>query len=374
VLPRAGGSVDPGTPCEMIADSESSDSVLVRQRRSERFLAALEPFSKVVLATHVNPDPDALASMLGLEALINHRLPGKAVTLTVDGMIARAENQAMVDLLHIPLVRIEQVPIDSSTALVMVDSQPHTGRRASEAAMPHVVLDHHETPGMLDGVKFRDIRPQLGATSTIVTGYLLEQELAVSRRLATALLYGIESETSGYPREACPQDDGALVWLFPRADKDLLAQIRNPKLPQSYFATFQCALANAFLYKDVIICWCGAVPQPDIVAELADFFIRFDQVTWSVCIGRFEKMLRLSVRVSRTGEHSGEMLRTVVDGLGMAGGHDKRAGGAIPLPDTRPETIDALLRTLRQRLMEQLHVDEQYGRRLIETPPSIPAP
>ena len=41
------------------------------------------------------------------------------------------------------------------------------------------------------------------------------------------------------PREASSLDDGALIWLFPRADKDLLAQIKNPKLPQSHFATFQ---------------------------------------------------------------------------------------------------------------------------------------
>src|SRR4029079_3827809 len=164
-------------------------------------------------------------------------------------------------------------------------------------------------------------------------GYLLEQDLPVPRRLATALLYGIESETSGYPRESSPQDDGALVWLFPRADKDLLAQIRNPKLPQNHFSTFQHALSSAFLYKDVVVSWCGQVPQPDIIAELADFFVRFDQVNWAVCTGLFENLLKISVRVSRIGGHAGELLRDVVNGMGMAGGHDKRAGGAIPIKD-----------------------------------------
>ncbi|MBX6315385.1 MAG: DHH family phosphoesterase, partial [Isosphaeraceae bacterium] len=221
---------------------------MTQAQRSDLFLQTLAPFQEVVLVSHVNPDPDALASMLGLEALIRQRLPGKPVTLTVDGMIARAENQAMVELLKIPLVPIGRIVTSPETAVVMVDSQPHTGRRASEAAVPVAVLDHHETPGNLAGVRFCDIRPNVGATSTIVTGYLLEQELSVSRRLATALLYGIDSETSGYPREAGPMDDGALVWLFPRADKDLLARIRHPKLPQSYFAAFQYALSNAFLY------------------------------------------------------------------------------------------------------------------------------
>jgi nanoRNase/pAp phosphatase (c-di-AMP/oligoRNAs hydrolase) len=192
--------------------------------------------------------------------------------------------------------------------------------------------------------------------------------------LATALLYGIESETSGYPRESSPQDDGALVWLFPRADKDLLAQIRNPKLPLSYFATYQHALSNAFLYNDMVVCWCGKVPQPDIIAELADFFVRFDQVHWAVCVGHFEQLLKISVRVSHIGARAGEVLRTVVNGLGTAGGHDKRAGGAILLPDTRPETIDALLRTIRERFLKELQIDAHHGRRLVEAQPCIQAP
>ncbi len=345
-----------------------------RQMRSERFLSVLEPFDRVVLVSHVNPDPDALASMLGLEALISATQPGKSVVMTVDGIVARAENQAMVDLLGMRLEPVGNVPIDQKTALVMVDSQPHTGRRASEAATPVAVLDHHETPGKLEGVGFQDIRPNLGATSTMVTGYLLEQDQSVNKRLATALLYGIESETSGYPREACPADDGALVWLFPRADKDLLARIRHPRLPQNYFATFQHALSNAFLYRDVVVSYCGEVPQPDIIAELADFFIRFDQVAWSMSLGLYEDQLKVSVRSDHMGGHGGEVLREVVDGLGTAGGHDKRAGGAIPLADRSPESVETMLRTIRQRFLAKLNIDEQFGRRLLPASPVIPVP
>src|SRR3954451_10092645 len=116
----------------MAAESESGP-VLVRRHRSERFLATVAPATDVVLVSHVNPDPDALASMLGLETLLTARQPGKRVTLTVDGVIARAENEAMVDLLGIPLVPIERAVIGPNTAVVMVDWQPYTGRRASEA-------------------------------------------------------------------------------------------------------------------------------------------------------------------------------------------------------------------------------------------------
>ncbi len=357
----------------MIA-TDSESTVLLRQHRSERFLTTLAPFRRVVLVSHINPDPDALASMLGLQALLQARQPNKPVILTVDGMIARAENRAMVELLDIPLVPVEQVVLGPDDALVMVDSQPGTGRHAAKVVRPVAVLDHHETGGTLEGVAYRDIRANLGATSTMVTGYLLEQNIGLSDRLATALIYGIDSEVSGYPRESGPLDDGALVWLYPRADKDLLAQIRNPKLPQSYFATYQVALSNAFLYGDVVLSFCDQVPQPDIIAELADFFIRFEKVNWSLSIGLFGDLLKLSIRTAHLGGHAGEVLREVIHGMGTAGGHDKRAGGAIKLDDIHPETVEEVLRTIKSRLLTRLDIDEQRGHRLLEACPIIQAP
>ncbi len=341
---------------------------------SERFLAAVAPFSDVLLVSHVNPDPDALASMFGLAALLRARQPGKTITLTHDGLIARAENQAMVHLLSIPVVPLEQVVVGEGTAVVMVDSQPHTGRRASEARCPNAVIDHHDTGGVLERVGFVDLRPELGATSTIITGYLLEQHVPVGPMLATALLYGIESEITGYPREAGPADDGALVWLYPRADKDVLAQIRNPRLPLSYFATFQQALSNAFLYGDAIVCWCGNVPQPDLIAEIADFLIRFEKVRWVVCLGLFEDMMKLSVRTSQLGLNAGEALRTTLDGIGQAGGHDKRAGGAISIKERTPEEVERLRKSVSQRFLFQIHGDTEHGRRLLGFSPVVPVP
>ena len=54
-------TADPHTP-----ESEP-DLALNRNTRSERLLASLAPFRRVVLVSHVNPDSDSLASMLGIE-------------------------------------------------------------------------------------------------------------------------------------------------------------------------------------------------------------------------------------------------------------------------------------------------------------------
>ena len=95
-------------------DSPESTTDPERSRGSpcDQLLATLVPFRRVVLVSHVNPDPDSLASMLGIQALLESAQPGKPVILTVDGMIARSENRAMVELIPISLFPVETVPID----------------------------------------------------------------------------------------------------------------------------------------------------------------------------------------------------------------------------------------------------------------------
>jgi nanoRNase/pAp phosphatase (c-di-AMP/oligoRNAs hydrolase) len=336
--------------------------------RSDRLLETLAPYDQIVLVTHPNPDPDALASMMGLQAILAVRQPGKPVRLTLEGIVARAENQAMVRVLEIPLIPAEDQQVGPRCAVVMVDSQPRLGAPPGVIPDPIVVLDHHETPGRLEGVKFRDIRPRAGATATMIVGYLIEQGISPSPRLATALYYGIESEISGYPREAGPADDGALVWLFPRADKDLLAEIRNPRLPQSYFATFHEALGTARLYGNTVIAWCGEVPQPDIIAELADFFIRFDQVDWALTLGVFDGTLKLSLRADHIGGQAGEVLRDALEGVGSAGGHDKRAGGVAVVEKNRPDALTDLLATIETQFLDRLGIESREGRPLMDAP------
>src|SRR5438045_2784005 len=168
-------------------------------RRSDRFLAGLVEATSVTFVSHVHPDPDSLGSMLGLAHLVEYTL-AKPTRLTRDGPISRAENRALVELLNFDLIPVEDLTWAEGEAVVMVDSQPNTGRHNLDDRAPvYAVIDHHDTPGDLDGVVFTDIRRKLGATCSLVTRYLMEQEIPLTRRVATALLYGFEPEVSGFP-------------------------------------------------------------------------------------------------------------------------------------------------------------------------------
>jgi nanoRNase/pAp phosphatase (c-di-AMP/oligoRNAs hydrolase) len=313
-------------------------------RRSDRFLAGLQEFRSVTFLSHINPDPDSLGSMLGLAHLVRTCL-GKPIRLTRDGLISRAENRAMVELLGIDLTPVEEVPWTEGDAAVMVD--------------------HHETRGQLDGIPFVDVRHTAGATCSLVTSYLVEQNVSLPVRLATALLYGIETEVSGYPREASRVDDQALEFLYPLANKDLLARIRNARLPQKHFGVLLQALQSSFIYDRLIISWVNEMPQPELAAEVVDFLIRFEEVDWALCAGVCGDKLILSMRAAKEGARAGELLREAVGPLGRAGGHDRRAGGCIHLASTSATAVEQAQAELRRRLLRALNIDECRGQRLV---------
>ena len=348
------------------AESTMSGSKSSLARRSDRFLSGLAEFSRVTLVSHVHPDPDSLGSMVGLAYLIESCL-GIPSILTCDGQICRAENRTMVSCLGIELVPIHNVEWSDDNAVVMVDSQPKTGRHSFNGEVDlWGVIDHHQTPGDLTGVPFLDIRRSLGATCSLVTRYLIEQELEVPQRIATCLYYGIESELSGYPREASALDDTALQYLYSLVDKDVIAQIRNAPLPDGFFEALLHALQSSFIYDKLLISWINDLPNPELAAQVVDFLIRHEDIHWAVCAGVNDEQLVLSVRTNQPRAQAGEMLRQVVARMGgKAGGHDRRAGGFIPLSSTSPSAIEEVQGDFRRRLLRALKIEETRGRRLV---------
>jgi nanoRNase/pAp phosphatase (c-di-AMP/oligoRNAs hydrolase) len=304
--------------------------------------------------------------MVGLAHLVETCLD-KPTRLTRDGQICRAENRVMVEALDIDLTRVEDVEWQADDAVVMVDSQPGTGRHTmgSEVAI-YGVVDHHSTPGEVENISFLDIRKSVGATCSLVTRYLLEQDLDVPERVATALYYGIETELAGYPREASAIDDTALQFLYPLINKDALARIKNASLPESFYETLLQGLQSSFIYDKLLITWINDLPSPELCSQVVDFLARHEGIDWALCAGVYADQMMLSLRTKLPRAEAGEILRQVAAKFGgKAGGHDRRAGGAIPLPSTAPSAIDQVQSDFRRRLLKALQIDEQRGQRLV---------
>lgn len=284
--------------------------------------------NKILILPHDNPDPDALASAAALCALIKHKLK-KSPIIGLGGIIGRSENRALAAALEIPLVPVEQLFPHFKGAVILVDTQPY---RANNSLPDHItpiaVIDHHPDWGRNGAVPFVDLRENYGATSTIVTEYLEEAEMPIDPLIATALFYGISSETQYLGRETKPADIMACQFLYPYVNKRLLGEIQSPPLPRDYFVLIGRAIHNAVLYGDTVVTILEEVPYPDAVAEVADFLLRLDSARWAACLALYEGFLYVSLRSDDPNATAGLLLASLLPS-GMAGGHGMVAGGKI---------------------------------------------
>src|SRR5215831_16892217 len=217
-------------------------------------LSVIERPGPLVILPHDNPDPDALASAATLR-FIAKALAGKEAAIGLGGFLGRAENRAMVRYLNIPLVPVADLPLAAPDSIIaLVDTQP--GRQNNSLPVgvkASIIIDHHPQYVSIADVPFADLRDGYGATSTILTEYLMDTRLHLETKIATALFYGIMAETQDLGREASAPDMAATHFLYPHTNKRRLAKIENARVPREYFATFRQAIHAAIIYDRAVV-------------------------------------------------------------------------------------------------------------------------
>ena len=341
----------------------SHENALMAQERVQRLLRAVRGSSRVLILPHNDPDPDAIASAIALRHLLLEMLSVDC-TIAYRGIVGRAENRALLRYLGRPLRPLADGDLAGEAAIALVDTQAGAGNNAVPAGSEvAIVIDHHTWREPAVKVAYMDVRPGLGATSTILTEYLQASGLEPAPPLATALFYGIKTDTSGLSRGAGPADTAAYLYHQPLIDPQALAQIEHAQVPASYFKSFDATLQAARVYNGVVLAYVGPMAYPDLTAEMAHLLLRLEESQWVICMGVHQEVLILSVRTkSRTGKAE-EVVHAVVGDEGTAGGHGPMAGGQIPLKGRDPEHVVHLL---EQRALGVLQVPvEVKGERLI---------
>ncbi len=296
------------------------------------------------------PDPDSMASALAVKRLLWKHV--QRVVITYIGEIQRLENQAMMELLRIPLVRISQVDVDYFQKKVLVDSQPYHyeafGRLSYDA-----IIDHHPLVGDVKA-SFVDIRPEYGATATILIEYLRAAGIKPSTNLATALLYAIKTDTANFERDATEQDVKEFRYVFQYANMNLLRKIELSELRLSDLRYFRQALERMVVNKKGIFAHLGEVETPDLCVQIADFFMRVHGMKWTFVSGLYRGKLVVIIRNDGYRKDAGRLARRAFGAFGSAGGHRGAARAEVPLGALREmgmETSDSnVQKFVRDRL------------------------
>jgi nanoRNase/pAp phosphatase (c-di-AMP/oligoRNAs hydrolase) len=161
--------------------------------------------------------------------------------------------------------------------------------------------------------------------------YLLCRGNNVGTRLATALLYGIKSDTFLLGRETNAWDVEAFSYLYPLANHNLLRRIERPELPPTAIDALGRALRTRRVRDKVAFVFLGSVEREDLIPQIADFCLQFEGVEWAVVSGIFESDLVISVRNVGYVKAAGKVLKDAFGGIGAAGGHGSMAKAIIPL-------------------------------------------
>jgi len=336
-----------------------------RRTRSDRLLSVLSEFEQVLIVTHDNPDPDAIASGWGLLRLFAEKLkiPCRFVA---GGAVVRAENRRLLEILRPPIEFVEEIETSDNVGVLLVDTIPTAANHLLRGGnvYPIAVIDHHEPESERFPARFRDIRPKLAATATIVGQYLRAQDTEPSADLATALAYAIRTDAVGVARFS-RSDHQVLNWLGPFVAHDKLANIEAAPLPLEYFADLLLALQNTYVYKNAALCFLPQANGVEIVGEVADALIRCQTIDRALCGAVVEDEVLLSVRTSPAGGDASELVRGVLARLGRGGGHQQRAGGKISRPVQSGRINEELQAELRARWLRVCGVDQQRGKRLV---------
>jgi nanoRNase/pAp phosphatase (c-di-AMP/oligoRNAs hydrolase) len=309
---------------------------MVRSRtpaaRLAKLSATLRGAKTLLIVVQNNPDPDAIAAAAALRE-IARALHGIACSVAHAGTVGRAENQAILRYLGLNTRPLSGLELDRFDRIAMVDAQPGAGNVNFDPAVKlDIVIDHHPIRRETRSARFTDIRSRYGATSTLMHQYLKAAGITIDPPLATALVYGIRSDTQDLGRESTKADVEAFLDLYPHANARVLGRIVSAQLPRRYFAALRQALDNASVYGDRVVSFLDTTYAPEMIAEIADLLLRVEGAAWSMCLGVIDGWVHVSLRSSGSGKPAGFVARHLGGRRGFGGGHNTLAAAQIPLP------------------------------------------
>ncbi|MEE8168144.1 MAG: DHH family phosphoesterase [Candidatus Hydrothermarchaeales archaeon] len=285
----------------------------------------------LAIVTQDNPDPDAIASALALKRIAEGQ--GKKADIIYGEEIGYDENRALVNLMGIEMIHRSKVKdLRGYSKIALIEASiPGENNSLDKGIVPDIIIDHH--PANMKKVKadFRDIRPEVGATSTIMTEYLTYLDRELDEELATVLLYGIKTDTKDFTRGATPEDLRAVIELYPKANHDLLARIGTPPMSSESLDILGKAIKNRRIEGSYLISNVGFIRERDTLPQAADYLLSLEGISTVLVYGVGKNVVHISGRNRDIRLNLGDAMTKAFGDIGEAGGHAQAAAAKVPL-------------------------------------------
>lgn len=294
---------------------------------------AVRGAGRLVTVMWGNPDPDSIACSYALSELLREDVPDRVVAYT--GRYTRPENEAMVEALRMDTRPWSPELLAPGTLLATVDAQPSFFKTNGELKFD-VIIDHHPLSD-LGSPRYADVRPTYGSTASILTEYYTHTGRRLSRRLATALFYGLKIDTGNLTRNVSDADVNAFRVLRGLADENVIRTIELSQMPQDMLDFFAIAIKNKKLSRDTAFSFIGTVDNADTCVYIADFLIKLAEIAWVIVACRTKEKVVVVFRADGLRKHAGRLAESLFLPYGTAGGHRTMARAELALDKVVPE-------------------------------------
>lgn len=308
-----------------------------------KLLEMTQADDSLLVLMHGSPDPDAIASAMALAELLLRKKGLAHLTFAATEPFRRQQNRQLAHTMHLNIRLISQVDVGAYRRVALVDAQP-SFFNSSLRISPDMVFDHHPRTGDWDA-PLVDIRPQYGSLSTVMTEYLLDARVRISRNLHTALSYGIKTDTDNFDRDTITEDISAYSYHTRRANMRLIRRIELDQTPASYLKYFELAYRRMKYYRGRRIGFLGHVESPDVCVQVADFYLRLIGTYFVMVAGIVNDKLVIIIRGDGYRQDCGTVAQRVCGILGQGGGH--RSAARIEI------AMDVLKQELKGDLSQQ---------------------
>ena len=302
-----------------------------KDRPDIRELISICKGHKVYIQTHNIPDPDAIGSAFGLQQLLKQF--GVASTICYDGDIDKLSSSKMLELFGIEMFPDQDVAgeMQAEDYIICVDSQKNAGNITDLAGDEIAAIDHHPTTAKNADVPYlyKDVRI-LGACSTMITEYYQDLGIQPDADVATALLYGIKTDTLQFSRGVKDADISAFALLNHLIDDHKLSTLEMNNIEFSDLQSYGAAINNIQVFQYLGISYIPFSCPDTMVSIVADFILSLVEVEVAVIYCERPDGMKFSVRSERNDVNAGELVAKALDGVGGGGGHASMAGGRIP--------------------------------------------
>lgn len=297
---------------------------------------------EVFLQPHNVPDPDAIASSLGLQYLLARR--GIESAIVYDREIEKANSLKMLEVFDGTLVRAAEAhTLGEEDWAVLVDAQKGNANITDLDTDEVAAIDHHEYMGN-KGYCFEDIRPEAGSCSAIIAEYAFENGIDLPPKIATALLYGIFMDTDNLTRGTSGLDIDMFYRLYGFCDIGLINELRGNEITLSDLNLYADAFKTVEIYDELGFLKLTSV-NDSLLGAAGDIVVSIAGVNVVVAYSTRPQGIKLSTRSISRGIRANDLVRAIVEGCGFGGGHDHMAGGFIPKENLVPlRNVDTFIK------------------------------